>query len=127
MFAGYYTMHERCTNCDLRYQAESGAWLGALALGYGIGALVAIGLAVLELTLEPIRALGLPVMWTIAIAALLATLIGYRPAKAAWFVLLYHYGFMAFGDAPPGPPPRTTEAPPASSEDPANESDLNRE
>jgi hypothetical protein len=42
-------------------------------------------------------------MWTIAILALVATVVGYRPAKAAWFVLLYHYGFMAIGDLPPGP------------------------
>lgn len=103
MFDGYYTLLERCPACDLRYETESGAWLGALALGYGIGALVAIALAVLEILLGPIGALGLPPMWTIAILALLATVVGYRPAKAAWFVLLYHYGFMAIGELPPGP------------------------
>jgi uncharacterized protein (DUF983 family) len=103
LFTGYYTMQRRCAVCDIRYEAESGAWLGALALGYGIGALVAIVLAWIEVLWGPIRDLGLPPMWTIAVTALLATLAGYRPAKAAWFVLLYHYGFMAFGDEPAGP------------------------
>ena len=53
-------------------------------------------------------ALGLPPMWTIAAISLVATVIGYRPAKAIWFALLYEWGFMARGDAPPpGSSPRT--------------------
>ena len=105
MFKGYYDMHRRCAVCDLRYEAESGAWLGALALGYGIGAMVAIVLAAIEVTWAPIRELGIDPMWTIAALALVATAIGYRPAKSAWLFLLYHFGFMAFGDEPAGPPP----------------------
>lgn len=113
MFDGMISMHERCANCDLRYQTGPGEWIGTLALGYTIGAVVAIALAVVELYLSPIRDAGLHPVWTIVIASLLATLIGYRWAKSSWFALLYLYDFMAFGDAPPGPgsasaPPRGT-------------------
>jgi uncharacterized protein (DUF983 family) len=105
MFSGWIAMHERCAQCDLRYETSPGAWLGALALGYGVGAAVTILLAVLELWLRPMRDAGLHPMWTIVVIALLATLVAYRWAKATWFALLYLYDFMAYGDAPPGPPP----------------------
>lgn len=105
MVSGWISMHERCAHCDLRYETSPGAWLGALALGYAIGAAVAILLAVLELWLRPMRDAGLHPMWTIVVIALLATLVGYRWAKAAWFALLYLYDFMAYGDEPPGPRP----------------------
>ena len=105
MFSGVIAMHERCARCDLRYQTAPGAWLGAIAIGYGIGATAALALAMIELGLRPFRDAGLHPMWTIVVLSLLVTLIGYRWAKAAWFSLLYLYDFMAYGDAPPGPPP----------------------
>lgn len=107
MFASLYALHERCAICDTRYETAPGAWLGAIAIGYGLGALVAIMLAFVEVRWAPLRAAGLDPMWTIAVVSLLATALGYRPAKAVWFALLYEGGFMARGDAPPGPrPPR---------------------
>jgi uncharacterized protein (DUF983 family) len=104
MFSGILAMDERCANCDLRYQTSPGAWIGAMALGYGIGALAALVLAVVELWLRPLRDAGLHPVWSIVVVSLVATLIGYRWAKSGWFALLYLYDFMAFGDAPPGPP-----------------------
>ncbi len=105
MFSGFWDMHDRCSNCNLTYQTSAGAWLGALALGYTIGAAVAIVMATIEIIWRPLRDAGLDPAWTVVIVSLLATLVGYRWAKAFWFALLYLYDFMAFGDAPPGPPP----------------------
>lgn len=105
MFSGLLETHERCAHCNLRYQTSPGAWLGAVALGYGIGAIVAVVLAFIEVMYRPMRELGLHPAWTIVVLALLATLIGYRWAKSTWFALLYQWNFMAFGDEPPGPPP----------------------
>ncbi|MGE3960313.1 MAG: DUF983 domain-containing protein [Dehalococcoidia bacterium] len=115
MFDGAISMHERCASCDLRYETSPGAWLGALALGYTVGALAAIVLAFLELWLRPIRDAGLHPVWTIVILSLVVTLIGYRWAKASWFSLLYLYDFMAFGDAPPGPPSSGSTSTPTTS------------
>lgn len=103
MFSGIIEMHERCASCDLRYQTSPGAWLGAVAIGYGIGALIAIVLALTEVTYRPVRELGLDPAWTIVVIAVVVTGLLYRWAKAAWFALLYQYDFMAFGDEPPGP------------------------
>lgn len=108
MFSGYIEMHDVCAACGLRYQTSSGAWLGALALGYTIGAAVAIAMALIEIVYRPLRDAGLDPAWTIVIVALVATGVGYRWAKAFWFSLLYLYDFMAFGDDPAGPPPVTS-------------------
>ena len=105
MFSGFIEMHERCSVCSLRYQTSAGAWIGALALGYTIGAAVAMVLAVVEIMYSPMRDAGLDPAWTIVVIALLATAVGYRWAKAFWFALLYLYDFMAFGDDPAGTPP----------------------
>ena len=105
MFAGFYTLHERCAVCDTRFEPRAGEWLGATAFGYTIGAVIGILLAFVEVLWAPFRALGLPPMWTIAAIALAATAVGYHWAKALWCALLYEWGFTTRGDAPPGPPP----------------------
>lgn len=108
MFNSFYGLHERCAVCDTRFESSSGEWLGGTAIGYTIGALVAVALALIEGQWAPLTAPGLPSMWTIAVLSLVATVIGYRPAKAMWFALLYEWGFMARGDGPPtGAPPRS--------------------
>ena len=105
MFAGFYTLHERCAVCDTRFESAAGEWVGGVAFGYGIGALVALALSLAEVRWAPIRATGLDPLWTIAALSLVATAVGYHWAKSLWFALLYEWGFMARGDEPPGPPP----------------------
>jgi len=101
-------MHERCAVCDTRFAPSSGEWLGAMAIGYTIGAVIAIILGFAEVLWAPLGHLGLTGLaptWTIAVISLTATAVGYRWAKSMWFALLFEWGFMAQGDAPPGPPP----------------------
>ena len=98
LFQGYYDVPLTCSNCELRYQVGDGAWLGAIAIGYGFGAIFAILVAVIELVWAPIRASQLDPLWTIAVASLLVTALGYRPAKSIWFALLYLFGFMRWPD-----------------------------
>jgi ABC-type nitrate/sulfonate/bicarbonate transport system permease component len=94
MFSGLYSLASRCEVCGTRFEREEGAWLGAVALGYGFGAFFGLTLAIVELAWHPIARAGLDPAWTIAIAALPVTLLAYRPAKALWFGLLYLFGFM---------------------------------
>lgn len=100
MFASYYGLHDTCAVCGIRFESSSGDWLGGTAIGYGIGALVALALAMLEVRWAPFAGLGVSPLGAIAAISLVATVIGYRPAKAMWFALLYEWGFMAHGDAP---------------------------
>jgi len=108
LFRGIYEIPRECGRCGLVYQVGEGSWLGAVAIGYGFGAAFAILAVFAELVWGPIDAIGLDPLWTIAVASVAATAIGYRPAKAIWFALLYRYGFMRWpdGSASGGPPPR---------------------
>ena len=98
MFTGWIDMYERCPQCGLRYEVESGAWLGTMAIGYAIGALVAVALTVSELLWHPIGNLGLSATWVIAVAALAASALTYRQAKGFWFALLWLYEFTSGGN-----------------------------
>ncbi len=102
-FAGFFSLRLRCTECDLRYQASDGAWLGALGIGYGVGALLGIVLGIAEVAWHPIGRTGLDPLWTIAVVSVAMSAVAYRPSKALWFAILYRWDFMAFGDAPAGP------------------------
>lgn len=102
-FAGFFSLRLRCTECDLRYQASDGAWLGALGIGYGVGALLGIVLGIAEVAWRPIGRTGLDPLWTIAAVSVAMSAVAYRPSKALWFAILYRWDFMAFGDAPAGP------------------------
>ena len=108
MFRSFYDLHETCAVCGIRYESSSGDWLGGTAIGYGIGAIVGLAFALAEVRWGLIGSLGLSPIWVIATISLVATVIGYRPAKAMWYALPYEWGFMAQGDAPPtGAPPRS--------------------
>jgi uncharacterized protein (DUF983 family) len=98
MFRGWIELYERCPVCGVRYAVESGAWLGAIAVGYAIGALIAVALTILEVTAHPLARLGLDPMWAVAVVGLVVTGLAYRPAKGLWFALLWIYGFTE--DAP---------------------------
>jgi len=110
LFTGFYDVPVACPDCAVVYQVGEGAWLGAIAIGYGFGALAAMLAAFVELTWSPIREAGLDPLWTIAVAALIVTAIGYRPAKAIWFALLFIYGFMRWPDGTATTEPRPPEA-----------------
>ena len=47
MFRGWLAMHERCRACGLRFERESGYFLGSIYLNYGVSVAVAIGLHLL--------------------------------------------------------------------------------
>jgi uncharacterized protein (DUF983 family) len=91
MFEGFYALHPRCPHCGVRHEIAEGAWLGAIAVGYGFGALFAFGLGLVELLYHPIASAGLNPLWTIAIVSIPVTALAYRPAKGLWFALLYLY------------------------------------
>ena len=40
MFAGWFRMHERCSNCNFRFEREPGFFLGSIYINYGLTALI---------------------------------------------------------------------------------------
>lgn len=108
MFRSAWELHELCPACGVRHELADGAWLGSVAIGYGIGALFAMALAFIELNTHVLARAGLDPLWTIALSSIPATVLAYRPAKGLWFVLLYLYGLA--GEHDEDVPPRSTEA-----------------
>jgi uncharacterized protein (DUF983 family) len=101
MFRSLWELHTHCPACGVRHELAEGSWLGAVAVGYSIGALFAMALAVIELRTHVIANAGLDPLWTIALSSIPATVLAYRPAKGLWFVLLYLFGLAGEPDAPP--------------------------
>jgi uncharacterized protein (DUF983 family) len=97
MFRGWIDMPERCPNCGLKYEVESGAWLGTMAIAYGVGAAVAVALTLIEALWHPLADVGLNPLWVIPIAGIAAVLPAYRPSKGLWFALLWLYEFTEGG------------------------------
>ncbi len=94
MFNSFYGLHERCAVCNTRFESNTGEWVGGMSIGYALGAVVALALALIEVQWGLFRSIGLPAMWSIAVISLAVTVVGYRPAKAIWFALVYEMGFM---------------------------------
>ncbi len=108
MFRGFIELHDRCPVCGIQYQVESGAWLGAVVLGYAVGALVVVALGIIEALWHPIQQqLRLDPLWTITIIGLAVAAPAYRPAKGFWFALLWVYGFTGEPETPSPWPDRT--------------------
>ena len=93
MFRGWIDLYERCPHCGLRFEAESGAWIGTMAIGYAVGATIAITLTILEVLYHPLATAGFDPLLFVPLAGIAAVLPAYRPAKALWFALLYLYDF----------------------------------
>jgi uncharacterized protein (DUF983 family) len=107
MFRDFYTLYERCPTCDIKYERESGAWLGGLVGSYAVGALCVIALGFAELIWHPLEAIGIHPLATIIVISLVVTALAYRPSKGAWFALLWLYEFT---DEPETPPEAPSEA-----------------
>ena len=97
MFRAWIELHDRCPNCGLKYEVESGAWLGTMAIAYGVGAAVAVALTLVEVRWHPLADAGLDPLWVIPIAGIVSVLPAYRPAKGLWFALLWLYEFTEGG------------------------------
>jgi uncharacterized protein (DUF983 family) len=76
IFDGFFTLKARCPTCDLRFEREEGAFLGAMALNYA----VAIGFWLVVLAVG--IAFTVPV---VPVAPLLAMSVGVLAAVPVWF------------------------------------------
>jgi uncharacterized protein (DUF983 family) len=84
LFHGWFTLPERCPRCGLKFEREEGAFLGSLALNFGVTALVFIAVLVtwIALTLPDVPVVPLTVA-SVLIVVLLPLLI-YPFAKTTW-------------------------------------------
>jgi uncharacterized protein (DUF983 family) len=84
LFRRWFTMAERCPRCGLKFEREEGAFLGSLAINFGVTGLVFIAMLVtwVALTLPDVPVVELTVA-SVLLTVLLPLLI-YPFAKTTW-------------------------------------------
>lgn len=94
LFRHWFTISERCPRCGLVFEREEGAFLGSLALNYGVTGVSAIIFVVVMM----VRTLPNPSVFTITAGAIVITLVVpllfYPFAKTTWAAIdmLLHRG-----------------------------------
>jgi uncharacterized protein (DUF983 family) len=98
LFRTWFTMHERCTGCNLRFEREQGYFLGAMYINYGVTVgLALIGSFALEYWRRPSLTQQL-VLW-IGFCSLVPVLF-WRHSRGLW--LAFDYIFDPAEDERPG-------------------------
>jgi hypothetical protein len=95
LYKSYLTFHEHCPVCHVRYERWSGSWTIPVVMGYGSGALFAIGLGFLFYKtgrLDGSENIIIP-------ATLVFTALFYPVCKNVSMFMLYNNGFV-FVDPP---------------------------
>ena len=85
LFAGWFTMHERCAVCGLVYEREQGYFVGAIYVNYAVTVAIAVGaVLVLDWTI------GLTLRAQLALGIALVTLVPlvfFRYARSLWLAV----------------------------------------
>lgn len=95
IFRGVWKVNETCAVCDVRFERDSGAWLGALVIAYTAGIL-----AVLLAGAITIIAWGLyqGLEWVLIAAGTLTIVLLYRPIKGFWIWSMWRAGIVLRDD-----------------------------
>jgi uncharacterized protein (DUF983 family) len=85
LFAGWFRMHPRCSECGFKFERGPGYWLGSIYVNYGLAAiLVTAGYFVLFFTE------ALPqetVLWVLTSFCVIFPLCFFRFARSIWIAL----------------------------------------
>jgi uncharacterized protein (DUF983 family) len=86
LFAGWFTIKDRCPTCGLRFVREEGDFLGAYVINYGVvSAVVAVVLfLVIALEANGEQRWLVPLIATGGVVAVAAPIIGYPFSKTIW-------------------------------------------
>jgi uncharacterized protein (DUF983 family) len=85
LFVGYFTMHARCADCNLKYERDPGYFLGSTYINYGLTAVtITVLYIVLHFMLEfNNRTLAFP-LTALCVAV---PLLFFRHARALWIAI----------------------------------------
>lgn len=91
MFASLYGLKPTCPVCGVRFERDTGSWLGASVMAY----IVAIGVLVVEAAvLIPLYGLFVGLAWVLLGTAVAAVFLLYRPVKGWWVWWMWAAGFV---------------------------------
>jgi len=91
LFAGIYRLNRTCEVCEVRFERDHGAWLGAMACAYAASVLILGALA----TLLVLRWGLFPgIEWVLTGAGVVTVALIWRPAKGFWTWVIWTTGFV---------------------------------
>lgn len=91
VFTSFWGVTDTCPNCEVRFERESGAWLGAWVLAY-TAAIVVLVIEALVLILRFGLFQGLE--WVLVVSGIVAVVLLYRPIKGWWLWWMWAAGFV---------------------------------
>lgn len=91
MFETLWGVRDTCPECGVRFERESGAWLGAWVFTY-TAVIVLLGVEALLLILAYGLFPGLE--WVLVGSGILAVIVLYRPVKGWWFWVMWALGLV---------------------------------
>lgn len=107
LFRGWFSMHERCASCGVKYEREPGFFLGSIYINYGLTSLiVAVAYPILRFRYSlP----STPLMLASLAFILVFPVIFFRHSRSLWL------GFDQWRDPQPGERSDHSQSPPAGS------------
>lgn len=91
VFTSFWGVADTCPTCGVRFERESGAWLGAWVVAYTVAILfLAVEAAVLIVAFGLFQGLE----WVLVISGIVAVLLSYRPVKGWWLWWMWAAGFV---------------------------------
>ncbi len=91
VFTSLWGVAPVCPSCGVRFERESGAWVGAWVLAYTVAMLVLVVVAaalIINYGLFP----GLE--WILVATGIVTVLVAYRPVKGWWLWWMWAAGFV---------------------------------
>lgn len=120
MFSSTWGVRDTCPNCGVRFERQSGAWLGAWVFTYTV-AIILLGIETLILVLSFGLFRGLE--WVLVGSGIAAVLLLYRPVKGWWLWVMWVVGLVTTDEAaerlPAAQPP--ADGQPSAERTPVNE------
>jgi uncharacterized protein (DUF983 family) len=90
-FRGVYALKAQCPSCGVRFERDTGSWLGAAVIAYAFAILVVV---VLGIVLVRRAGLFVGIEWWLVGAALATVLLVYRPVKGWWLWCMWAAGWV---------------------------------
>ena len=84
----FFDMPKRCSNCNLKYDAEPGFFFGAMFVSYALSILLA------GITWGTLSLLGvdfLNIIWAIVVVLIVAIPVIFKLSRAIWLNFFFHY------------------------------------
>lgn len=95
LFQGLYKVRATCASCGVRFERDSGAWLGAMVVAYGLAILAVIIVAAVTIISWGLYQ-GLE--WVLVGTGVVSVLLLYRPVKGFWIWSMWAAGLVLRDD-----------------------------